>query len=257
MPNDNEPKNRALYGATTAHPARTEPVIALAKERACKGDRPHRAALSMAGPRVDLGLVLHVTLIGCGKSKAPRAQPARALYTGSLFPACLEHALATSNEVRIVSAKHGLLGLDDVVEPYDVRVDDLPDGQSRRSWGENVVQALVSAFPGRALDVTLLMGGAYADLLVPALDEACIAWERPLDGYPTGMRLSWLAGEKRLRVEAAEAAAIETAERAAVEAAEAQCLDAGSAPRPARLFGAHGQLELPHVGPLCRQLALF
>ena len=47
---------------------------------------------------------LHVTIIGCGKSKLPGKHRAEDLYTGGLFRASLEYAKRTSDAVYIVSA---------------------------------------------------------------------------------------------------------------------------------------------------------
>ena len=65
-----------------------------------------------------------IVILSCGKAKAASIRPARALYTGCYFRACLAHALSVSPPGRclILSAKHGLLGLDDPIAPYDLRM---------------------------------------------------------------------------------------------------------------------------------------
>lgn len=60
----------------------------------------------------------------CGSRKAAAPAPARSFYTGVYARLALEHAeqLAGSLEdagVLILSAKYGLVGLDDVLEPYN------------------------------------------------------------------------------------------------------------------------------------------
>ncbi|MGV7400402.1 DUF6884 domain-containing protein [Mycobacterium kansasii] len=66
-----------------------------------------------------------LVVIACGADKLDRPAPARELYTSHHFRHALRaaHAYASRTEsaVRILSAKHGLLALDTIVTPYDVR----------------------------------------------------------------------------------------------------------------------------------------
>jgi hypothetical protein len=63
-------------------------------------------------------------LVACGAKK--RTEPARArdLYTGPYFKAALAYALELSppRDVFILSAKYGIVGPDDMLEPYDLKV---------------------------------------------------------------------------------------------------------------------------------------
>ena len=64
-----------------------------------------------------------VVLIGCGARKAAMPQRPAALYTGPYFQSCLRAALATAprEQVLVLSARHGLLGLDDgPIDPYEL-----------------------------------------------------------------------------------------------------------------------------------------
>lgn len=63
-------------------------------------------------------------IIPCGGKKADQPKPAVNLYQGSYFKACARYALsiAKPEEIRILSAKHGLLELGKVIEPYDLRM---------------------------------------------------------------------------------------------------------------------------------------
>lgn len=63
-------------------------------------------------------------LIACGASKRAQPSPAAELYTGSLFRSSLQWArsVAPDDRIRIISAKHGLVALNQVLMPYDVRL---------------------------------------------------------------------------------------------------------------------------------------
>jgi hypothetical protein len=65
-----------------------------------------------------------IVVVPCGGRKSPRVAPAGRLYTGPYHRACLAYARRCVPEGRIfiLSAKHGLLGLADVVAPYDLRM---------------------------------------------------------------------------------------------------------------------------------------
>lgn len=67
-------------------------------------------------------------VIPCGRDKLDHAAPASDLYVGSAFKACLAAALhqvdGDRSKVLILSALHGLVTLDTVLEPYDVKMGD-------------------------------------------------------------------------------------------------------------------------------------
>jgi uncharacterized protein DUF6884 len=65
-------------------------------------------------------------IVACGAKKLDRPASARCLYVGPYFKACLAYAftLAKPKDAFIISAKYGLVGLNDVIEPYDKRLGD-------------------------------------------------------------------------------------------------------------------------------------
>lgn len=75
-------------------------------------------------------------VIPCGGSKLETAAPAAELYTGSMFKDALNTArtMTTDDNIRILSALHGLIKLSDIVAPYDVKMgsgDDVSDSTLR------------------------------------------------------------------------------------------------------------------------------
>jgi hypothetical protein len=66
-------------------------------------------------------------IIPCGAAKADRRSKAKDLYTSSNFALTLAAAKASDDDVTvlILSAKHGLLALDDEVDPYDIKMGDI------------------------------------------------------------------------------------------------------------------------------------
>lgn len=84
-----------------------------------------------------------IGLVGCGKRKAPTACRARDLYCGPLFVKRVRYVDATCDRWYIVSALHGLLSPDTIVEPYDVTLIDA-DPDERRRWATRVVDQLAT-----------------------------------------------------------------------------------------------------------------
>lgn len=67
-----------------------------------------------------------LVIIPCAATKADRPAAARDLYIGSFHRMCYRaaSALTSDDNIRILSAKHGLLRLNDQVNPYALRMGD-------------------------------------------------------------------------------------------------------------------------------------
>jgi hypothetical protein len=65
-----------------------------------------------------------VVIISCGAKKLERAAPARDLYIGPYFRAILGYALtiAPAENIFVLSAKYGLVRLQDRLKPYDLKM---------------------------------------------------------------------------------------------------------------------------------------
>lgn len=65
-------------------------------------------------------------IIPCGGAKLPHRAPAAELYTGSMFRDQLRTArmLVADSDIFILSAKHGLVTLDEMLDPYDMKMTD-------------------------------------------------------------------------------------------------------------------------------------
>lgn len=137
--------------------------------------------------------MLTVALIGCGKTKLPTRAQALNLYTGGLFVASRDYALATHTEVFVLSARHGLVGLEEELDPYDFTMSDYPDVNARALWGRRVVADLAHRI-GPPSKVTVLAGERYAKWLRGPM-AAVRVWPEPtypLAGLGIGRRLAWL-----------------------------------------------------------------
>jgi len=176
--------------------ARVAPALSSGAQGATRArpDAPARLDEIASSRKVAVGLV------ACGKEKAAAAAPARELYTGSLFRAALADAIATNDVVFVVSAKHGLVELDRVIEPYD---DKLTRGRAY-AWAEDVVRELDKRIPWRR-QVTIHAGDVYASALAARLRKDAVD---PFEGKTLGARLAAYKARRtmRERVAAFEAA---------------------------------------------------
>ena len=82
-------------------------------------------------------MITTIGLVACSKTKLNHAAPARELYTSPLFRAASAYCERTYDRWFILSAKHGLVDPDQILEPYDLTLSDL-DRRLLRTWGTQV-----------------------------------------------------------------------------------------------------------------------
>lgn len=87
-----------------------------------------------------------IALLGCSKAKIGVPAPAARLYAASsLFRKALSHVTRYADRIHILSAKYGLVDLDQVLEPYDATFADLPAGQ-QEEWARRVLARLQTLY---------------------------------------------------------------------------------------------------------------
>lgn len=143
-----------------------------------------------------------IALIGCSAKKNETAVPAHLLYQGRLFQAQLEYArqvLGIADEhIYVLSAKHGLVRLSVVLEPYDVALNKMSE-EARREWGLMIAYHLgiLAGHTGRHFKTVYVMGGrVYVSPVYKAL------WSTPTkvivphpDGAGYAQQVAWYEAE--------------------------------------------------------------
>lgn len=118
------------------------------------------------------GLPFDLALIPCSASKAQtgHAVTAASLYTGSPFQLMLRHAQTRAPRIIIMSAKYGLLELDQRISYYDRYIKDLSSRQ-RMELEADIAQQWRCKFPQgiRAERVLSYLPRAYHDVLGNAI----------------------------------------------------------------------------------------
>ncbi len=133
-----------------------------------------------------------IGLISCTKEKLPHPARARELYSPShLFNGALRYLTGRAGAIYILSAKYGLLDLEQVIAPYDQTLKQATAAQ-RRTWAQGVVEALKRRHGSlQGITFELHAGEAYRrplEEMLRAEGATCIC---PVDGLPVGKRLQF------------------------------------------------------------------
>ena len=121
---------------------------------------------------------MKIALLSCTKAKKDYPCLAREMYSASnTFRLALEYAEKTCDKIFILSAKHGLLDLQELIEPYDEAL----DGKSvaeRRKWAEGVILKLKEETDLENDQFIILAGQKYNEFLLGHLKK----FQLPLKG---------------------------------------------------------------------------
>lgn len=131
----------------------------------------------------------HVALIACASQKRDEPAPTRDLYQSALFRKSLRYVeeVVEPDRAFVLSAKHHLLPLDEVVAPYDRTLNRM-GAEERREWAERVLDQLRERADLEDDRFTVLAGQKYREHLVPHLKWV----EVPLEGLRIGEQLQFL-----------------------------------------------------------------
>lgn len=134
-----------------------------------------------------------IGLVSCSSLKMGGAARARDFYASPLFRASLAYAESHCERTYVLSAKHGLVGLDDEIEPYNLALTQLRAFE-RVIWAHRVaIQLVAREGADRSLRVMFLAGREYVDPIIAAIRPLRWITVDPMHGMQIGERLSWLA----------------------------------------------------------------
>ena len=130
---------------------------------------------------------LRVAIIGCSKTKRPGRRKVRYLYCSARFKQSLAYALKEYDRVYVASAKHGLLGLDQTVQSYDLSLDTLTERGQRR-WALKVALQIRKNIPADA-KLDFYCSKKYRDPLAGMLEGREVA--APLAHLGRSQQMTW------------------------------------------------------------------
>lgn len=139
---------------------------------------------------IELQSQMRVGLISCVKSKLPRAAAAGDLYVSPLFKGMRRYVEGNCDTWFILSAQHGLLDPDQVIQPYEKTLMRMKASE-RLEWGQGVQEQLRKMVP-RGSDVVVLAGVRYRAEITAFLASRGHRVTVPLEGKKLGAQLSWL-----------------------------------------------------------------
>ncbi len=131
-----------------------------------------------------------IGLIACSSLKLGHAARARELYCSPLFRLSLAYAEARCAKTYVLSAMHGLVDLDDVIRPYDLRLKQLAK-HTREQWGRDCARAY-KILHEHGTPMLLLAGADYALAFRAGMGNESRHITEPLKGLMIGHRLSFL-----------------------------------------------------------------
>lgn len=132
-----------------------------------------------------------VALVACAAAKLTSPSAARDLYVSSLFRKSRAYVEANADSWFVLSAKHGLVAPDRVIEPYDVTLNAMPVAERRR-WSEQVNRQLAEVVgPGDRLLV--LAGARYREGVESVQRSRGVVVDVPMQGMRIGEQLQWLS----------------------------------------------------------------
>lgn len=131
---------------------------------------------------------MRIALVGCVKAKLDRPAPAADLYTSTLFTGRRRWVEQTCEQWWILSALHGLVAPDTVLDPYDVTLTNQPVAR-RRAWAQQVLGDLAAVTDLSGATVEIHAGADYRDHgLASGLVTAGATVEVPARGLGIGQQ---------------------------------------------------------------------
>ncbi len=129
-----------------------------------------------------------IVLISCVSKKLPHRARVRDIYISTLFKLNLDYARKFApDKIFVLSAKYGLLELDQEIEPYELTLNNMRSG-GVKIWAEKVLKQIKSACPIDESEFIFLAGENYRKFLLPHLKN----YEIPLRGLRIGEQLKKL-----------------------------------------------------------------
>lgn len=129
-----------------------------------------------------------IVLISCVSKKLSHNAKAQDLYISTLFAKNLKYANSLNpDKIFILSAKYGLLGLGEEVEPYDKTLNNMSPLQIKE-WADLVLNQLQKVSDLNKDEFIFLAGNNYRKFLLPKIKN----YQIPLLGLGIGKQLKWL-----------------------------------------------------------------
>jgi hypothetical protein len=130
---------------------------------------------------------MDLCLVACAARKAPERCKAADLYRSAWFRKARAWVEHRDHRWMILSAQHGLVHPDALLDPYDKALTTMPSAL-RRAWSFGVISDLERLHPD--IDrIIILAGRVYRDHIVEWAGARALV---PMAGMGIGEQLAWL-----------------------------------------------------------------
>ena len=133
-----------------------------------------------------------IGLVGCASQKLHRPAPARELYVSQLFRKASAYAEQTCDQWFILSALHGLVHPDTVLEPYNLRLGDKKNGPLIWPWAEAAAKQIEEAVADVDDPQLIILAGEQYQTIRWRTE---LPVEIPMKGLGIGQQLGFLTRE--------------------------------------------------------------
>ena len=129
-----------------------------------------------------------VVLISCVSKKLTHKAKAKDLYVSPLFKFNLKYAkLLNPDKIFILSAKYGLVNLEEEIEPYDKTLNKMKSNE-RQLWAGKVISKLENVIDLKNDEIIFLAGKRYREYLTPSITN----YSAPMRHLGIGKQLKFL-----------------------------------------------------------------
>lgn len=141
-----------------------------------------------------------IILIACVSKKLDRVAKAKDLYISQLFKSSFKYAVKQEpDRIFILSALHHLVNPEDMIEPYNVTLSNIPKGKRKPGlriltsaekieWGKTVIDSLSMEADLKSDEFIILAGQEYIKPLLGKISKLT----NPLEGLKQGQRVKYL-----------------------------------------------------------------
>jgi hypothetical protein len=134
-------------------------------------------------------------LVSCVGEKLSESAPAKDLYRSAWFLKARNYVESEGYEWYVISAKYGLINRSQIIEPYNMTLNNMSAIDCQK-WASMVFEQILKEFPDGGI-IVFFAGERYRKYLIPLLENAGYSIEVPLQGLGIGQQLAWF-NEKEL-----------------------------------------------------------
>ena len=129
---------------------------------------------------------MNIAFISCVKEKRIGKYKAKDLYTSDFFKKSFRYCFSKYDKVFVLSAKYGLLELEDEIENYEMTLNDFSKDEKIK-WSNMVYEQMKNKIDDSD-DLYFYVGNNYREFLLPMLRNKCNV---PLQGKGIGQQLQY------------------------------------------------------------------